>query len=197
MWCWSVWKEDQAFGEAEKGCESFFFFCTYCSSSYAIGESLCVFCFLYVKCHFFHFLALLTGTWGEQAVGHSVELHEVTVWTEGTVMTLQLLWRLWEDPELSSTAIELWKQNEYLILSEFLWKTFSSFQSSLWIHLFHLVKSHQFISIHQVNLSHFYVLFLKKCILWPVSESKDSFHMSGFFYPASSIKVSKLNNIIS
>lgn len=46
---------------------------------FAIGESLCVFCFLYVHCHLFHFLVLLTGTGGEQAVGHSVELHEVTV----------------------------------------------------------------------------------------------------------------------
>lgn len=46
---------------------------------FAIGESLCVFCFLYVECHSFHFLMLLTGTGGEQAVGHSVELHEVTV----------------------------------------------------------------------------------------------------------------------
>lgn len=53
------------------------------------------------KCHLFHFLALLTGTGGEQAVGHSVELHEVTVWTEGTVMTLQLLWRVWEGPAVS------------------------------------------------------------------------------------------------
>lgn len=38
-----------------------------------------MFFFLYVQCHLFHFLALVTGTGGEQAVGHSVELHEVTV----------------------------------------------------------------------------------------------------------------------
>lgn len=57
----------------------FFFLSSYCSSSFAIGESLCAFSFLYVQCHLFHFLSLLTGTGGEQAVGHSVELHEVTV----------------------------------------------------------------------------------------------------------------------
>lgn len=38
----------------------------------------------------------VTGTRGEQTVGHSVERHEVTVWTEGTVMT-PLWWRVWED----------------------------------------------------------------------------------------------------
>lgn len=42
------------------------------------GKSLCI-CFLYVQCCLFHFLVLLTGSGGEQAVGHSVELHEVTV----------------------------------------------------------------------------------------------------------------------
>lgn len=99
MWCWGVWKEDQAFGEAEKGCE--FFVTITVHPLFAIGESLCVFCFLYVQCHLFHFLVLLTGTGGEQAVGHSVELHEVTVWTKGTVMTLQLLWMVWEDISVS------------------------------------------------------------------------------------------------
>lgn len=74
---------------------------------FAIGESLSVFSFLYVECHLFHFLLLLTGTGGEQAVGHSVELHEVTVWTKGTAMTLQLLWRVWEDTAVSSPWFSL------------------------------------------------------------------------------------------
>lgn len=56
----------------------FFFLALTSHPPFAIGESLCVF-FLHVWCHLFHFLALVTGTGGEQAVGHSVELHEVTV----------------------------------------------------------------------------------------------------------------------
>lgn len=91
LWCGGVWKEDQAFGEAEKGCESFLLvllilFCHRGNFQY------CFFWFI-----FFHFVTLVTGTGGEQTVGHSVELHEVTVWTEGTVMTLQLMRWVWED----------------------------------------------------------------------------------------------------
>lgn len=50
------------------------------------------------------FAVLLTGSGGEQAVGHSVELHEVTVWAEGTAMTLQLQWRVWEGLRLLSNT---------------------------------------------------------------------------------------------
>lgn len=53
-------------------------FCWYCSSSFAIGETFSI-VFFFVCFIFFHFVTLVTGTGGEQAVGHSVELHEVTV----------------------------------------------------------------------------------------------------------------------
>lgn len=90
------------------------FFCAYCSSSLSHrGKSLCL--VSYVDCHLLRFLPILPGTGGEQAVGHSVELHEVTVWTEGTVMTLQLLWRVWEDIAVYSTSIETSSENSCLI----------------------------------------------------------------------------------
>lgn len=64
LWCRGVWEEDQAFGEAEKGCESYTLaFLLYCSSSFAIGESLCAFCFLYVQRCLFHFLAPAYRYW--------------------------------------------------------------------------------------------------------------------------------------
>lgn len=51
-------------------------FCWYCSSSFAIGETFSIVFFFWF---IFFTLTLVTGTGGEQAVGHSVELHEVTV----------------------------------------------------------------------------------------------------------------------